>query len=235
MNGTPAIRILSAGAPKTGVLTCAEAFAAARGQPFELDLATAPVLMARVASASANADIVVAPLTRIEAFVGAGQVDPASVSVIGAVSVGVVVRNGAREPELGSVEAFTAALSATDAVVYNEASSGLYIAQTLADLGLADRLAAKTVVVPDGAAVMQHLVADGSGHAIGFGHFTEIRFYDHLGTHWVGPLPAAIGRETRYAVGLLSAAARPQAARGLLDYMMVSADGKRAFVAAGVA
>jgi molybdate transport system substrate-binding protein len=233
MTDTPAVRILSAGAPKTGVRTCAETFAARCGQRFELELATAPVIKARVAAGTADADIVVAPLAAIEGFAGAGQVDPRSVSTIGSVRVGVVVRNGAREPDLTSVEAFTEALLAADTVVYNEASSGQYIARMLADLGIADELAATTVIVPTGAAVMQHLVSEARGAAIGFGHFTEIRFHDYLGTHLVGPLPEAIGRATSYAVALLSAASRPEAARRLIDFM-TSADGKRAFVAAGV-
>ncbi len=233
MNDRPAIRILSAGAPMTGVRKCAEANAAATGQPFEIEHATAPVLKERVDSRTAGADVIVAPHVAMEAFASAGHVDPGSVCVIGSVTVGVVVRNGAREPDLSSVEAFTRAVLAADAVVYNLASSGQYVAKTLQSLGLADKIAARTVIVPNGAAVMERLAEDAALDGIGFGHITEIRRHDDLGTHLVGPLPKAIGRQTPYAVGLLASASRPDAARALVDFM-ASTDGNRIFVASGV-
>lgn len=233
MNDAQRIHILSADAPKTGLRRCAEAFAAETGQPFEIQLATAPVIRERVASGIADADIIVAPLPVMEEFACAGRVDPRSISVIGSVTVGVVVRNGAREPDLTSVESFIRSVLAADIVVYNEASSGQYIAQMLGALGLAHKVAAKTVVVRTGAAVMQRLAAESSGDAIGFGHVTEIRLHDELGTHLVGPLPEAIGRATPYAAGLLATTPRPAAARNLIDFM-VSAAGKEIFVATGV-
>jgi molybdate transport system substrate-binding protein len=232
MTDTPAIRVLSADAPKTGLRACAEAVTAGTGQKFEIVLATAPAIRERVVSGTADADILVAPLAFLEDFASAGHVDPRSISVIGSVTVGVVVRNGAREPDLASVEAFTEALLAADSVIYNTASSGLYVASMIEGLGLADRLAAKTVIVRTGAAVMQNLAVD-PGDAIGFGHVTEIRLHDALGTHLVGPLPEAIGRKTPYAAGVSTAAPRPDAARSLIDFM-VSADGKALFVATGV-
>jgi molybdate transport system substrate-binding protein len=233
MNDAQPIRILSADAPKIGLRRCADTFAASTGQPFEIELATAPAIKERLASGIADADIVVVPLPVMEEFAMAGRVDPRSVAVIGSVTVGVVVRNGAREPDLTSVESFIRSLLAADAVVYNEASSGQYIARVLKNLGLADKVAAKSVVVRTGAAVMERLAAESSGDAVGFGHVTEIRLHDDLGTHLVGPLPRAIGRATPYAAGLLAAASRPVAARNLIDFM-VSASGKEIFVATGV-
>ena len=233
MNDARPIRILSADAPKIGLRRCVETFAVDTGQPFEIRLATAPVIKERVKSGITNADMVVAPLHVVEELASAGCVDPQSVSVIGSVTVGVVVRNGSREPDLSSVESFIRSLLAADAVVYNEASSGQYIARMLETLGLAEKVAAKTVVVRTGAAVMQRLAAESSGGAIGFGHVTEIRLHDDLGTHLVGPLPEAIGRATPYAAGLLAAASRPDAARTLIHFM-VSAAGKEIFVVTGV-
>ncbi len=233
MDDAQLIRILSADAPKIGLRRCAETFAAETGQPFEIQLATAPVIKECVASGIADADIVVVPLSVMEEFASAGRVDPRSVSVIGSVTVGVVVRNGAREPDLTSVESFIRSLLAADTVVYNEASSGQYVARMLANLGLADKVAAKIVVVRTGAAVMQRLAAESSGDAIGFGHVTEIRLHDDLGTHLVGPLPEAIGRATPYAAGLLATASRAAAARSLIEFMASTA-GKEIFAATGV-
>ena len=233
MTATQAIRILSAGAPKTGVRACADAFAASSGERCEIEFATAPVIRERVSTEAADADLVVAPLPAMKEFAGAGHVDPDAISPIGSVTVGVVVRDGAREPDLSTVEAFTRAVLAAEAVVYNTASSGEYITRMLEKLGIADQVASKTIRVPTGAAVMEHLAAHPSGNVIGFGQITEIRLHDDLGTHLVGPLPEAIGKTTTYAAGPIAGAQRADAARALAAFM-ASPDGKRIFVASGV-
>ena len=120
-----------------------------------------------------------------------------------------------------------------DAVVYNKASSGLYIAQILEKLGIADKVKSRTVVAPNGVSVMEYLAEHSERTAIGFGHATEIRRHDDLGTHFVGPLPSGIGRETPYAVGLALKAARPEMARRMIEFMATTA-GKNILVAAGV-
>ena len=55
------LRILSDGAPKTGVRLCAEAFSQQSAVSFELEFATAPVIRQRMEEGTANADVLVAP------------------------------------------------------------------------------------------------------------------------------------------------------------------------------
>ncbi len=227
------IHILSTDAPKLGVRACAEMFLAKTGTGFDIDLATAPEVRKRVIAGDAWADIVIAPLTTLEELAALGRVDAQTVAPIGAVSVGVVVRDGAPEPDLSSVETFTDAVLAAGQVVYNRASSGIYVAEMMAKLGLSERIAGKTIIVPTGAAVMEHLLAHAPLNAIGFGHVTEIRLHDDHGTHLVGVLPAAIGRNTVYACALSSRAGTHVAAPDLLA-TMTSPAGKRAFEAVGV-
>ncbi|MBL6946889.1 MAG: substrate-binding domain-containing protein, partial [Rhodospirillales bacterium] len=191
MTDSQPIRILSAGAPKTGVRKCAECYSAETGKPFEVEFATAPVLKERVGSNAANADIIIAPVAAMEAFSSTGKIVAGSNSIIGSVTAGVVVRNGAAEPDLSSVEAFTRDLLAADGLVYNLASSGQYIAKMIDGLGIADDVAAKSVRVASGAAVMEHLADGPVANVIGFGQITEIRIHEDLGVHLVGPLPEA--------------------------------------------
>jgi molybdate transport system substrate-binding protein len=233
MSAARAMRILSAGAPKTGVRACAEAFAATSGETFEIEFATAPVIKERVSSGAADADLVVAPVAAMEGFARAGRLAGDGAAPVGSVTMGVVVRDGAPEPDLSSVETLVAALRTADAVVFNKASSGEHVARMLDDLGLADELAARIVRVPTGAAVMEYLSANPSSQAIGFGQITEIRLHDDLGTHLVGPLPEAIGKTTTYAAAPLAGAERADAAQALAAFM-TSADGKCLFVESGV-
>src|SRR5680860_184439 len=101
MNSRAVIRILSAGAPMAEVRACLEVHAKAGHYAFEIERATAPVLAERLASNTTNADIIVAPLVTIEKFAKTGEID--ATAPIGSVTIGVVVRDGAVEPELGSV------------------------------------------------------------------------------------------------------------------------------------
>ena len=227
------IRILSAGAPKTGVRLCAEAFFGKSDQPFEIEFATAPVIKERVATSAANADVIVAPEPAMQGFITDGLVVPDTVSVIGSVTAGVVVRNGATDPDIGSVDAFVEAMLGADRLVYNQASSGQYIADMIDRLGIVDQVAAKTVRLATGAAVMQFLADDTADKTIGFGQITEIKLQEHLGVHLVGPLPEAIGKVTTYAVGLSSEANNKRAANTLIEFM-ASAEGMRIFIDSGV-
>ena len=187
----------------------------------------------RVEADIAKADLVVTPRPFLEDLAQAGKVDGATIATLGLVSVGVCVRNGDREPDLGSVEGFVQSLLSSAHVIYNTASSGQYVAGMLEKLGLVDRLREKSSILPTGVAVMETLAADRSGTAIAFGHVTEIRRHDALGTHLAGTLPGAIGRETPYAIGLLQDAARPEEARRLIAFL-TSPEGKRIFVDNGV-
>jgi len=230
---TKHIRILSAGAPKGGVTACVEAFTRNTGQKVDIDFATAPVLRGRVEGGEAEADIVIAPPAAMDAFEAAGLIATEPRVYVGAVRAGVAIRKGAAMPDLSSVEGFKQSLLAADSVVRNEASSGLYIAGLIERLGLAEALAAKTVVVPNGAAVIAHLQKSTLENEIGFSQVPEIRRFEDRGIELAGPLPEEIGETTRYAAGLLADAASPDAARALLDFM-ASAEAKRLCAEAGL-
>jgi molybdate transport system substrate-binding protein len=230
---TETIRILSADAPKAGLRQACERFSAETGLAHAIELATGPVIRRRVEAGSANTDLIVIPRPQLEDLARMGHVDRQTIATLGLVTVGVTVKNGAPEPDLNSVEAFVDAVLSAKRIIYNTASSGQYIAGMLEKLGLAEKIKDRSTILPTGVAVMEELAADTSGSAIGFGHVTEIRRHDALGTHLVGPLPGAIGRETPYAIGLLRDAAQPDAAKRLAAFL-TSPAGKKIFVEAGV-
>lgn len=227
------IRILSADAPKDGLRKASETFSAQTGLPHTIELATGPVIKQRVASGLGGADLIVIPRPALEDLARMGHVRPESVATLGLVSVGVTVKNGAREPDLSSVDAFVESVAGAARIIYNTASSGQYVARMFEKLGLTDKISEKSTILPTGVAVMQELAADTSGSAIGFGHVTEIRRHDKLGTHLAGPLPGEIGRDTPYAIGLLLSASLPDEARRLAEFLTSSA-GKQIFVENGV-
>ncbi len=230
--GADNLRVLSADAPKTGLRKCCERFSKLNRREVKIDLLTAPRIVDRVVAGEADADVIVIPLPLLEQLADGGHVDGATIAPLGSVAVGVVVRNGKRDPDLSSVESFRHAVLAADAVVYNTASSGVYVAGMLKDLGVADEISGHVVVVPTGASVMEQLAGD-EANAIGFCHVTEIRLHDDRGTHLVGPLPGRIGRTTTYAAGAAAGGLRLGDARALIEFLS-SPSGRRTFKESGV-
>jgi len=228
------IRVLSAGAPKGGVGLTAEAFQAQSGHSFQIAFATAPTIRSAVEGGTAEADVVVATEEAIEAFGTEGLTLEGAMTVIGSIKAGVVIRVGADEPDISSAETLKQALLDARAIVRNEASSGLYIARMIEHLGIADRVADKTVTLPTGGDVLEHLAESEIEKEIGFGQLTEIRRLEPQGRiRLVGALPREVENITTYAAAPLAGARDPEAAKAYVAYL--ATDGAREIlVASGV-
>lgn len=207
----PALDVLSAGAVEPGILAAAQAFRRETGQDVAVRFATAPVLRRRMAEGE-PADVLLAPPAVIVEAARLGRVDAGQAQRVGQVGVGVAVRQGAALPAIGDQAALRASLLAADRVVFNRASTGLYLETLLERLGIAAEVKAKAVRFPDGAAVMERVLA-GTGVEIGLGAITEIHLYADRGLVFVGPLPDAVQNYTAYeAVPVRDARNAPQAA-----------------------
>jgi molybdate transport system substrate-binding protein len=215
------IIVLSTGAPKGGVSGCSQAFQDRIGRAVEVSFVTAPVLHKQVAEGSAQADVIVAPVARMDEFEAAGNVVPGIRQIVGSVKAGVVVREGAPAPDISSAESLKAAILAADSVVYNEATSGQYIVQMMKRLGIAETITDKVTTVPNGSAVMMHLAESTNENEIGFGQLTEIRVHEDRGVavKLVGALPAAVENITTYCAAVFATAADPEAAKQLVAFI----------------
>jgi molybdate transport system substrate-binding protein len=218
-DGSATIRILSAGAPKLGVTRCATAFTRKTGHEVDTEFATAPVLRDRIAKGEAAADVLVAPVALVEHCMAEGLVVPGNKAVVGSVTAGVAVREGATPPDISSVDSLKKALIEADAILYNVASSGQHIADMIERLGIAEKIKARVERLPTGAAVMVRLAEGTAPCEIAFGQITEIRRFDGGGVSLVGPLPAEVGKKTTYEAVLLANAASPELARAFIAYM----------------
>lgn len=213
------LTILSAGAPQTGVLACAEAFCAETGGTFDARFATAPVLRAEVESGGVTDDVINAPVPVQADFEKADRIVAGSIVPIGSIHAAVVVPSAAPDPDISTRDALIASLRAADRVVYNTASSGQYIVDMIERLGLSAAIEAKTVRVPSASAVMETLAGMAAENAIGFGQTTAIRRLEHLGVRLVGPLPGDLDKVTTYAAALNAQAASPALGKQFLDFL----------------
>ena len=232
-SGAEEIRVLSAGAVKRGVGALAEAFGRDTGATVTVTFATAPVLKRKVEDGTAEADVFIAPVPAMKGFEEKGLVVAGTSAVIGSVKAAVVVRDGANKPDLSTAETLKKAILDADSLVYNQASSGLYIEELMARLGVAEEVAAKTTRLATGGEVMKHLAASEVLNEIGFGQIPEISVYADQGVTLVGPLPEEIGKTTTYAAGLSATARAPGPAQAFIDTMATPA-AKETFRATGV-
>jgi len=225
------IQLLSAGAVKTGVRAAADAFSSENMGTVALHFATAPTIRARVTQ-GALADVVILPPAGMNELAKHDKIDPASRIVLGRVGAGVAIRDGAPVPDISSVESLKQALFKADSVVYNKASTGLYVETLFERLGIAGALGAKISRQDDGAGVMKYLLSR-RGRDIGFGAITEILVFRDQGVRLVGPLPAEIQNYTRYDAAIMAAAGNRAGARAFVEYL-ASTQGRSLLTGCGI-
>jgi molybdate transport system substrate-binding protein len=225
------IKVFSACAVEPGVVRAAAAFRQATGTEVQIEFNTAPALVKKLAT-GATGDILIAPPAVLDAQAKDGKVLADGRILLGRVGAGIVVRAGAPLPDIATVDAMKKALLAADTVVYNTASSGLYIEKMLERVGVGESLKAKTRRYPDGVGVMAH-IAESKDNAIGFGAITEIKLAEPKGAKLVGPLPAEVQNYTTYGAALLANGPARDAAKAFLAYL-ASAEAKKIFTDAGV-
>jgi len=225
------IKVLSAGAVEPGLVAFAQLVKRETGDDLRIQFNTAPRIAERLAAGEAY-DILISPPAVIAQAAKDGKVDAGTRVAVGRVGAGIIVRSGAPAPNVTTVDALKATLLAADSIVYNTASTGLYLDRLFEKLGILDRIKPKTTRYPDGAAVMEHVIK-GKGNEIGFGAMTEIRMYEPKGLKLVGPLPPDVQNYTSYDAVVMTGAAAPAAAKAAL-VLLASPAGKAAFAGGGV-
>ena len=222
------IKVLSAGAVEPGLRAAANAYAKQSGNEVKITFNTAPEIRKRV-GAGETFDVVIAPPAALDEFAGKVSADRVG---LGRVGLGVAVRPGAEVPDISSTDALKRSVLAADSIVFNRASTGIYLENLFKKMGLYDEILSKTTRYPDAGAVMEH-VLKGKGKEIGFGPVTEILLHRDKGLKLVGPLPADIQNYTSYSAAPMTSAANAEAAKAFVRYLG-SPECRALLVAAGV-
>ncbi|MEO6017685.1 MAG: substrate-binding domain-containing protein [Polaromonas sp.] len=224
------IRVLSAGAIEPGLKAAAAVFERQTGHVVNITFNTAPELKKRMDGSPAF-DVVIAPPAVIGEFAASGKLAETRANV-GRVGMGVAVREGAPVPDMSSAEAMKRSVLAADSLVFNRASTGLYLEGLLKKMEVYPQVEAKTTRYPDGASVMEHVIR-GKGNEIGFGAMTEILLYQGKGLKFVGPVPAEVQNYTSYTGAPLASGKQQALAQQFVTFLSGPV-GKPLFVAAGV-
>jgi molybdate transport system substrate-binding protein len=225
------IKVLSAGAVEPGLHAFAQLAKRETGHELKIQFNTAPQIAKRLAAGEVY-DILISPPAAIDQAIKDGKVVADSRVPVGRVGGGIIVRAAAVAPNVATVDAFKQALLDADSVVYNTASTGLYLDKLFGKMGILEQLKPKSTRYANGASVMEHVIK-GKGNEIGFGAITEIKLYESKGLKLVGPLPAEVQNYTSYEAALMTGATAADAAKAVLRQLATPAS-KAAFVAAGI-
>ena len=224
------IQVLSAGAIEPGLKAAAAAFEKQTGHVAKITFNTAPELKKRMEGNPAF-DVVIAPPAVIGEFAAASKLAETRANV-GRVGMGVTVREGAPVPDISNAEALKRSVLDAESLVFNRASTGLYLEGLLKKMDVYAQVEGKTTRYPDGAAVMEHVIK-GKGREIGFGAMTEILLYSGKGLKLVGPVPAEVQNYTSYTAAPLASGNQQALAQQFVSFLSGPV-GKPLFVAAGV-
>jgi ABC-type molybdate transport system, periplasmic component len=225
------INVFSAGAVQPGIVKVIEAFRNASPHHVKITFATAPIILKRI-GAPDGLDVVIAPPAVLDEWVKAAKTTAADRVTIGRIGVGVMVRESAPLPRIASVDDFKQALLSAESVVYNQASTGIYLEKLFERLEIAEHLKPKTVRYPDAAAVLDH-IAKGNGAEIGLGATTVIIEGVNKGLKFVGPLPPEIQNYTTYAAAVVNAGSASDAAREFVRFL-TGPVAQKVFASAGI-
>lgn len=212
--GAAELKLLTAGAFKSTVVALIPEYEKMSGNKISVENDTVGGLMKRI-EAGESFDVVVMTPETVDQLIGKGKVISGSRTNLARVGVGVMVKAGANQPDISTVEAFKKAVLDAKSVSFIDpasgGSSGIYIEKLLERLGISDQVKPKEKLKQGG------YVADyvESGQAeLGIHQISEI--LPHGGVTLVGPLPKEIQNYTVYAAGIGAGTKEGDAAKALI-------------------
>lgn len=158
-----------------------------------------------------HADVVIMVGYALDDLIKQGKVDKASRVELADSRIGLVVKEGAAKPAIGTDAELKAVLSKAKSVAYSDSASGVYVEKELfKKLGMP----AKGTMIERIPVAEQ--VAKGD-YEVGLQQVAEL--LPVKGVTYVGKLPEDVQSVTRFAAGIPVNAEHPEQAKALLQYL----------------
>jgi molybdate transport system substrate-binding protein len=223
-----ALKVLSTLAVQGALPALAARYEQATGEAIAIEFAPTNGLLARI-TAGETADIAVLTRSAIDDLAQRGVLLSDGIADIAISLVGIAVKAGAPKPEIGDIESLKATLLAAKSIAYSKiGASGVFFADLIQRLGIAEAVNAKATIIPTG--LTGELAARGKTE-LAIQQLSELMLV--AGVDIVGPLPPGAESVTTFSAGVFAAASVPRAARDCIRSLK-SPDAARALVAAGL-
>jgi molybdate transport system substrate-binding protein len=218
-----ALKILSGGAAQGLVGSLAPQFKEQTGLEIAGEFGAVGAMAAKLREGT-QADILVLTSALIATLAGEKLVDRTSVKDVGRVETALAVRSGDRLVSVGDAASLRAAFLAADAIFVPDtkaSTAGIHVAKVLAQLGIAEEVANRLKIYPNGATAMRHMAETDARKPIGATQATEI--IATQGIQLSGALPKGCDLATVYTAAITANAAHAREAQVLID-LLISAD-----------
>jgi molybdate transport system substrate-binding protein len=226
------LNILSGGAAHGLVASLASAFKAKTG--FEIKGEFGAVGgMADKLREGVPTDLVILTSALVARLAEEKLVTPSSIRDVGLVETALAVRSGDPMVSAKNADELRAAFLAADAIFVPDtraSTAGIHVAKVLAQLGIADEVALRLKIYPNGATAMRELAASDAKRPIGCTQSTEIISTE--GVVLSGSLPRGSELATMYTAGVTTSAAHAGQAQALIT-LLTGADARDARARAG--
>ena len=218
------IKVMSGGAPKEVLAELIPVFEKNTGHKLHFTYIVINQIQQKL-SAGEKPDLVLMPVSAIEARVKDGTFRGDGWAALGTVRIGMVVREGATTPDIASLDSFKKAMLDAKSIVHaNPAAtpSGAHFAKVWEQLGIADALKPKLIfrnALDGGVAAVTKGEAE-----IGLYPLSEV--IHEKGVTVVGLIPAAVQLNNVYGTAVLVANPAPEPALAFVKFLADPANAK---------
>jgi molybdate transport system substrate-binding protein len=213
------LKILSGGAAQGLVASVAPRFKAITGLDIEGEFGAVGAMAGKLRD-GVPADIVVLTAAMIAGLAQENLVVSASVADIGLVETAFAIRAGDPPVSVRDAAELRDAFLAADAIFVPDtkaSTAGIHVAKVLAQLGIADEVATRLQIFPNGATAMRNLAASTVTKPIGCTQSTEI--ISTAGVILSGSLPQGCELSTVYTAAVATQAVNTRQAQDLIDLL----------------
>ncbi|SFO79696.1 molybdate transport system substrate-binding protein [Bradyrhizobium sp. Ghvi] len=208
------VRMLSTLGLMGAMRSLSAAFEAATGIHVDADFAPTLALLKRM-RAGEGADLVILTREGLNELIGEGRVVEGTAADLARSYVGLAVRKGAPHPDIATEAALRKTLLAARSVAYSRlGASGVYFAQLIVRMGIADEINAKATIVEQGFTA-ERLVSGEADLAVQ--QISELKQVG--GIEVIGPVPHDLQTPAVFSAGRMVNAKQADAADRLLRYL----------------
>src|SRR5713101_4150602 len=208
------IRLLSTLALMGAVRSLAGRYQAELGTRIDADFAPTLGLLDRLRGGE-GADVVILTREGLDELAGEGTVVADSRVDLARSYVGIAVKAGADHPDIATESALRATLLGARSVAYSRiGASGIFFAQLIERMGIAEAINARARIIPSG--FTGELLVTGEAE-LAVQQISELKQVE--GVEVVGPIPHHLQTPAVFSAGRLAASQRPVQSDALLKYL----------------
>ena len=211
------LKVFSGGPFEAAFHELAKEFEASTGNRLVIEYGTAPQLQQKLTD-NVSGDLMLTATNLMTRPENQAKLVDGTMALLGKGGVGIMVKKGNTLSPMNASESFRNAVLQADRLIYNKASTGLYIDQLFKKIGLADKLESKTERFVNGDDAIQRVIR-GSGNEIGFGAIAEIKLNESKGVTLVGSLPDEYQNYTNYSGAVMKTSKHPKETLQLMEYL----------------